>query len=161
MCCSVLQCVAVCVCRSVYQCDTACWIVWFYSTVAWCVLVCCSVRVAVSCSVLQCVAVWASVLLYIQFLTKFYFFEIFVNVVMICSHVSGALYHGTGRQWGHSETAQGRWSVYIDVVVCVYVYMYIRTRKYVYTNTWICIYAYTYVYILKLVKADDRFTFTL
>jgi len=157
LCCSirslrrVLQCVAVCCSVCVSQCVS----VW-YSVLNCVVLldrcvVCYSVLQCACCSKLQCVTVWGCVLLYIQFLTKFYFFGICVNVVVICSHVSGALYHGTGRQWGHSETAKGRWSVYIDVVVCAYVYMYIRTRKYVYTH----------IHILQLLRADDQFTSTL
>jgi len=75
-CCSVLQCVAVCItrsingrivaapCSAVAVCDSALKCVALRDSVLQCVAVCCSVLqcVAVGCSVLQCVAVCCSVL---------------------------------------------------------------------------------------------------
>jgi len=60
VCCSVLQCVAVCYIQCVAVCCSA-----RYASdwrACHCVAVCCSVLHSVCCSVLQCVAVWCSVL---------------------------------------------------------------------------------------------------
>jgi len=129
----------VCVCRSVSLCDTACWIVWFYSTVAWCVIVYCSVRVAVSCSVFQCQVVCcftynflpnsiflASVWMWLWFAVTF---PVHCTMARVGSEAILKLLKADDR------FTLTLWYVHMYICIYAHVNMYIRTHKYVYTHT--------------------------